>query len=311
MNEAMNEAMNQNALEDTIEYLRDRQTDEFLILENGNLRVHESFTDARVTDVKAVQKALFALLIGFAVDRGVVQVDDPMRKFLPAGWTQLPDVDEKRLTIRHLLTMTTGMDDALEPAGEIGTTWRYNNTAYNYLKRVLTEQTGRPLQELTDEWICDPLGMKDTTWVERDSRLPDGRAVTGLEMSGRDMAQMGLLVLNRGTWNGEQLISRTYWQTMVSPGSSANPAWCFMWWRNDQNHFMTPYMDRVFQRPVIPEAPTGLLFAQGLEENRIYIDPANRRVVVRRGRAAVRQGERHNFDRELWKLMNAIWPDGF
>lgn len=303
----MNNTWSQSALGDTIGYLRNRQTDEFLIVENDSVQVHESFTDSTVSDVKAIQKALFAVLVGVAVDRGVVKVEDPMHKFLPAGWTQLPAQDEKRLTIRHLLTMTTGMDDALEPAGEIGVTWRYNNTAYNYLKRVLTEQTGRPLQELTDEWTCYPLGMNDTRWVERDTRLPDGRAVTGLEMSGRDMAQLAQLVLNRGTWNGEQLISRAYWQTMVSPGSSANPAWCFMWWRNDQDRFMTPYVDRVFERPVIPEAPASLLFAQGLEENRIYADPTKRRVIVRRGRPAVRQGERHNFDRELWKLMNEIW----
>ncbi len=305
----MREAWSKSAIGDVIAYLRDRQTDEFLILENGNVRVHESFTDVGVSDVKAIQKALFALLIGAAVDRGVVRTDDPMRKFLPAGWTQMPGVDEERLTIRHILTMTTGMDDALEPAGEIGTTWRYNNTAYNYLKRVLIEQTGRPLQALTDEWICDPLGITCTRWVERDTLLPDGRAVTGLEMSGLDMATLGLLVLNHGTWDGKQLISRTYWQTMLSPGSSANPAWCFMWWRNDQDHFMTPYVDRVFRRPVIPEAPTRLLFAQGLEDNRIYIDPGNGRVIVRRGRAAARQGERHSLDRELWRLMRKIWPD--
>jgi len=303
----MNEAWNQNALGDTIAYLRSRQTDEFLILEKDSVRLHESFTDSKVADVKAIQKALFALLIGIAVDRGVVKVDDPMHKFLPAGWTQLPAADEKRLTIRHILTMTTGMDDALGPAGEIGATWRYNNTAYNYLKRVLTEQTGRPLQELTDSWICYPLGMNETRWVERDARLPDGRAVTALEMSGHDMAQLGLLVLNGGTWNGGQLISPAYWQMMVSPGSSANPAWCFMWWRNDQDHFMTPYVARTFERPVIPEAPASLLFAQGLEENRIFVDPTERRVIVRRGRSAVRQGERHNFDRELWKLMNKVW----
>ncbi len=305
----MGAAWDQSALTSTIEYLGGRCTDEFLILEDNTIRVHESFTDSDVTDVKAIQKSLFALILGVAVDRDIVQVDDPLNRYLPAGWTGLPGADEQRLTIRHLLTMTTGMDDALDPLGEIGVTWRYNNTAYNYLKRILTEQTGQTLQVLTDEWICQPLGMKATHWVERDNRLPDGRPVSGLDMSGTDMALLGQLVAGGGTWNGDRLISEVYWKAMLSPGSDANPAWCYLWWRNDQAHFMTPYVDRTFDRPVIPEAPAELIFAQGLEENRIYVDPIARRVIVRRGRPAVQQGERHNFDRELWKLMNNIWSN--
>ena len=300
---------NSRAFTNAIGYLADRGTDEVLIFEKDGIQVHENFTDSEATDVKAIQKSLFALMIGIAVDRRIVEVSDPLHKYLPKGWTGLPETDEKRLTIQHLLTMTTGMNDALEPAGEIGVTWRYNNTAYNYLKRVLTEQTGRPLQELTEEWICNPLGMTQTKWVERDSLLPDGRNVTGLEMSGHDMAQLGLLILNGGSRSSGRLISNSYWQRMLSPGSSTNPAWCFMWWRNDQDHFMTPYVDKTFYRPVIPEAPASLIFSQGLEENRIFVDPTRRPVIVRRGGPAVKPGERHNFDRHLWTLMQQIWSD--
>lgn len=297
------------AIDGTLEYLRGRATDEFLMLENGATQVHEAFTDAPVTAVAAVQKSLFALLVGVAADRGIVCVDEPMNKYLPPGWTKLAADAEQRLTLKHLLTMTTGMDDALAPLGEIGVSWRYNSTAYNYLKRVLIEQTGKTLQAITDEWICEPLGLTQTQWKDREDILPDGRYFTALEMNGLDMAKLGSLVLANGEWGGKRLISEAYWHDMLTPGSEANPAWCYMWWRNDSAHFMTPFIDRTFERAVIPEAPPELIFTQGNKENRIYVDPTTNRVIVRRGELAVRKGERHNFDRELWRLMNTIWSN--
>jgi CubicO group peptidase (beta-lactamase class C family) len=281
-----------------------------VILEGGRLAVNEAFgckPDA-AGDVFAVQKGLFALLLGLAREEGVLDVDDPLSKHLPAGWTRLPEADEARLTVRHVLTMTTGMDDALEPEGEVGRTWRYNNAAYNYLKRILVGRTGRDLQSLTRTWLLDPLGMRHTRWVDRDGVLPDGRRISGLETSALDLARLGLLVLADGRWGGASLLpDPAYRRGMLAPGSDANPAWCWLWWRNDQQRFMVPFRDRVYEGVPIPEAPRDAVMAQGAGDNRLYVLPSAGRVVVRRGRRAFAPGERRSFDRELWNHLVEIW----
>jgi CubicO group peptidase (beta-lactamase class C family) len=299
-----------DALAEALTFAEVCRTDHLVVLQDGRLAVNATFGSepADASDVFAVQKALFALLVGIARAERLVDVDDRLAKYLPAGWTRLPRADEERLTVRHVLTMTTGMNDALEADGEIGVTWHYNNTAYNYLKRILCERSGLDLQTLTKTWLTGRVGMHDTRWVDRDALLPDGRPFTGLLMSGLDMARLGLLLLADGSWDGEPLVSDAGFRAeMLEPGSDANPAWGFMWWRNDQARFMVPFVNRTFEGRPIPEAPSGLIMAQGAMDNRVYVDPQAGRVIVRRGRGAFRREERRNFDRELWQHLAPIW----
>lgn len=58
------------------------------------------------------------------------------------------------------------------------------------------------------------------------------------------MARLGLLALAEGRWDGRVVLDDpVYREAMLSPGSDANPAWCYLWWRNDQRHFMVPFRD--------------------------------------------------------------------
>jgi CubicO group peptidase (beta-lactamase class C family) len=302
---------NMERLQEGLSFARAHNSEQVVILEAGRLAVND-FTGAMddMSDVFAVQKSLFAILMGIAVQRGLLQVNDPLKHFLPAGWTQLAPEEERKLTVRHLLTMTTGMDDQLYPHGEIGVTWRYNNPAYNYLKRILVELTGMSLQELTESWLLQPLGMQHTRWVNRDNQLPDGNFITGLEMSGLDMARLGLFVLAKGLWHSQPIIEdEHYWEMMLSPGSKANPAWCFLWWRNDQSHFQLPFRDKKYDGVPMPFAPRDMIMTQGWGDNRIYIIPSLQRVIVRRGGPAFKQGVLRRFDEEFWQYLSSIWAN--
>ena len=298
------------ALDAAIDFAQTHDTDQVVIVEGGRLAVNVGFgcepDDAG--DVFAVQKSLFAVLLGIARDKGMLDVDDPLSAYLPPGWTRLPISDEARLTVRHVITMTTGMNDRLEPRGEVGETWRYNNTAYNYLKRILIERTGMGLDELTRAWLLDPIGMTHTRWVDRDGVLPDGRRISGLETSALDMARLGLLVAAGGRFGAQNLLpDADYRRAMLSPGSDANPAWCFSWWRNDQTHFMLPFRDRVYAGVPVPGAPRDAVMAWGAGDNRLYVVPSLSRVIARRGRSAFPPGEGDSFDGRFWALLAKVW----
>lgn len=300
---------NVEALVHVTEFLRNHNTAQFVVLHDGALVVDESWNSSptQAGDVYAVQKSVIALLLGAAQDRRLLRIDDATIDHLPVGWTRLPAVDERRLTLRHLLNMTTGMDDSLGQSGEIGVTWRYNNTAYNYVKRVLERRSGMDLQALTESWLLRPLGITDTRWVDRGRVLPDGRHVSGLETTARTMARLGLLVLAGGSWAGQTVVrDRHYWGELFLPGSLANPAWCLAWRRNDQERFMEPLVDRTFKGRWIPEAPGDLVGAQGAGDNRIYVVPTLGLVIARRGDWGFGRRSSLRFDCEFWRLFRGV-----
>ena len=108
-----------NALTELQQWARDRHTDQLVALHRGRLVLDESWEiepDA-AGDVFAVQKALFALLLAIAEEKGMVHLDEPVSALAGTGWTQEPAEDERDLTVRHLLTMTTGLDPELRAQG--------------------------------------------------------------------------------------------------------------------------------------------------------------------------------------------------
>ena len=131
---------------------------QLMIKHSAGLLIDAKF-EAQPVDVFAVQKGLVAILVGMAQEKGFLEIYDHINHHLEPEWTQLSPWDEAKLNVETLLTMTTGMDDALGLCGEINKTWRYNNVAYGYLKQLLEQSTGKTLSVLTDEWLMQPLGM--------------------------------------------------------------------------------------------------------------------------------------------------------
>lgn len=292
-------------LDAAVQFAREAGTAQLVILARGRRLVDETFSDEPV-DVFAVQKGLVALLVGIAIDRGMLSLDDPSVKYLPTGWTSLDPRMELRLMLRHLLTMTTGMDDNLAPLGVMGKSWRYNNIAYNYLKRILSERSGVDFDELTSSWLTAKLGMTRTRWVERGAKLPDARPLTGLLSTASDLARLGLLVLQGGEWGKGQLVTREYVDTIALPGSEDNPAWGLLWWNNNQGHFRRPMREeKLYAGNIIPAAPNDLIAARGAFENHLGVVPSLNLVVARTTKPVANGGRALPFERSFYERLAA------
>lgn len=264
-----------------VEIAQTTNSAQLVILVNGLLIVDEVFNKQPV-DVYAVQKGIVSVLIGMAQSRGWLQLNDPVEQYLPVGWTRLPPAEESKLTLRHLVTMTTGMDDNLNASGTVGISWRYNNTAYNYLKRILTEHEHLSLADLTTRDLTDPLEMHATHWVDRPAILPDGRPLTGLLSTAADLARVGEFVRCGGVADDLHRVAEGYIDALAQPGSVENPAWGLMWWNNRSTTFRIPMREeKIHNGPIIPQAPNDLIAARGALENHLAIIPSRKMVVAR------------------------------
>jgi CubicO group peptidase (beta-lactamase class C family) len=164
-------------------------------------------------------------------------VDQSVLSFFP-DYADLRTPEKDRITIRHLLTMSMGLawnDDApytnentlniapdpyryvlslpvVEPAGSV---WNYSAGATALIGGILARATGKRFDLLAATLLFDPLSISDVTWTW----LPNGdpKDWCCLWLRPRDMAKNGQLVLDRGSWNGTQVVSQTWIDPATAP----------------------------------------------------------------------------------------------
>lgn len=292
--------LSDRSLAAALDYARSAASRQLIVLYRGRI-VCEHYVDSsaeQAFDVYAIQKALFGWLLAIAQSRSLCSIDDSLTSLIGTGWSNAPGDFEARICLRHVLTMTTGLGDDLLPAGEVGQTWHYNNVVYNYAKRALCERAGIDLDTLTRQWLSEPLGLTHTRWVDRPTLLPDGRPITALLMTARDLARFGLAMSAQGCWQSRRVVpDPAFLRDTLTPGSLANPAWGYAWWINGQSHYMQALSSRVHQGAFAPRAPVDLYGARGALEQRLLVLPSRSLVVVRLGTKAPR--EAGNFDDEF------------
>ena len=196
------------------------------------------FNTTTTHDLRSMTKSVTALVLGVAIDRGIVaDVDQSVLSFFP-DYADLRTPEKDRITIRHLLTMSMGLawsDDApytnenalniapdpyryvlslpvVEPAGSV---WNYSGGATALIGGILTRATGKRFDLLAAALLFDPLRISDVTWTW----LPNGdpKDWCCLWLRPRDMAKIGQLVLDRGRWNGARVVSETWIDAATAP----------------------------------------------------------------------------------------------
>lgn len=262
------------ALEAAVALAGERATGSLRVLLDGRVLVAREWgvPPDFARDVASCQKSLVGLLVLVARDRDLLALDDAVTTHLGSGWSGTSPDREGGITVRHLLTMTSGLDDRLRWAAPPGTTWRYNTTAYHRLQPVLERATATELAALSREWVTAPIGAVRSTWYRRPGPDPTGRPVLGLTMTTDDMARLGLLVLRGGAWDGAPVIAAPTLEEALAPSQELNPAYGHLWWRNGA---AAPYR--------IPGAPEDLVAALGNEDQKIYVSRSAGLVVSRLG----------------------------
>ena len=269
------------------------------IVRNGYV-VHTGPASDKEHQIYSATKSFVSTVLGLLIQDGKVSLETSAAKLEPALAEHYSGV-----TLRHFATMTSGYDsvggsyefDAQgrgdswnpgPPAPPIfppGTKFRYWDDAMSQFGNVLTKAAGQPLDQVFKSRVADPIGMTRWRWTQHDT--PTGRILSwpgGLWMSSRDLARFGHLFLNRGNWNGRQLVPASWVDQATSvqvpatvpndsvPRSRGAGAYGFNWWVNG----IKPDGQRLW-----PDAPPRTYFANGLHNNVCIVVPEWNLVVAR------------------------------
>ncbi len=194
-------------------------------------------------DMRSVTKSIVNLLYGVALERGLVAPPEaPLLEQFPDYEDLAADPERAALTIEHALTMSLGLkwnegmsyrdpanhEIAMEKAEDRyrfvldrpvvappGSRWTYSGGCSALLGGLIARGAGKPLDRFAIEALFEPLGITDFGWAQG----PDGihSAASGLRLRPRDLAKIGLLVLNGGRWDGRQLVPKDWLEASHRP----------------------------------------------------------------------------------------------
>lgn len=268
----------------------------------------ERTDDGRVIeDVASVQKSVVSFLVGVARGRKLLDLDDPLSRHLGTGWSRAAAEDEAGILLRHVMSMSSGLDtDAVRVAAP-GELWSYNTNVYSRTVDVLVAASGLEIEELTREWLTEPVGMSDSGWGPRPwVRGGDDANRIGFRTTARDLARFGLLVLADGAWQGRDLIGDAgYLAESLSPSQPMNPAYGLLWWLNGQASWLRLGSGEPVDGPLIPSAPKDTVAAQGALGRKLFVTPSLDLVVTRLG-----DQPEPDFNEQLWRRLMAAAPGG-
>jgi len=287
-------------------------TDETVIVRNGYL-IWEGPEANNVHEIYSCTKTFTSTVLGLLATDGVLSVDDYAAKYLPSLDSQYPEYAKVRLS--HLSTMTSGYDSIMgdgwkfyekdpskhrecvlsyttpgPPLFPAGTSFKYHDPAVHVLGYILIKAAGESLEQVFRKRIANPIGMKQFTWSNygsRDGILFNNPAGTpgkdqgGIYSSPLNLARYGLLYLNNGNWNGQQILDAAFVERATSTQVPAEVKtkyfdltgrYGFFWWTNGiKADGIRPW----------PSAPPKTFAAHGAGRNFIFVIPEWRLIIVR------------------------------
>jgi len=294
-------------------YLQVKNTKSFIILKNGK-RVLEKYFGTYTKDSlwywASASKSLASFITGVAQQKGFININNQVSQYLGTGWTSAPLVKENMITVKHLLNMTSGLNDdpplpcdnedtaktCLTYTANAGTRWAYHTGTYRKIQDVVSNAVGQSYNAITNNWIETKTGMNGF-WVQQV-----------YYSKARDMARFGLLNLNKGIWNTDTLMKDTaYFRAMTNTSQNLNLAYGYLWWLNGKSSLMTPGLQFTFPGTLMSNAPNDMYCALGKNDQKIYVVPSQNIVVIRQGNTAGGFNLAASaFDNVLWDYINKL-----
>lgn len=280
-------------LQDILHYARQQQSSGLIILYKGRIltehywdlplqkkeayqrfRIDTTPDGRAIEDVASVQKSIVSFIAGMAREQGKLDIEMPVSNYIGTGWSRASLSQENNITVRHLLSMSSGLSSTLIFKAGAGSIWEYNTRAYSKLVPILEAATGMSISTLTQDWLTTPTGMNDSRWVSRQwiEDATDANRI-GFASTARDLAKFGLLILAKGTWNGHAMIKTPrVLSEALEPSQDQNPDYGFLWWLNTRA-----------QNPYLPD---DAVWALGYLDRFVLIIPSRQLVCVRIGNKA-------------------------
>ena len=249
----------------------------------------------------SMAKSIVSILVGIAVDEGKIKsIDDPVGNYLP----HFKDGNNAKLTIRHLLTMSSGLNwdenysslfsvttkayygsnlkklmSGLNVVNEPGKKFDYMSGNTQLLAFIVEKATGKNLSDYASEKIWKPVGAEHSAQWSLDHVNGEEKAYCCFYSNARDFARYGKLYLDSGQWNGQQLVSKNYVKESTTPAPvdfSGNEQNCygFQWW-------------------LTQEKGHKIFYARGLRGQYIVVIPDKQIIFVRLGVERPQPGQDH------------------
>lgn len=272
------------------EFLKEYKSVAFLLIKNDTIIVEDYLYDydrASVVPSFSMAKSVVSILVGIAIEEGYIEsVQDPVTKYLPEMREEFDQV-----TIEHLLQMTSGLDyneSYSNPFGDAATSYYGRNLTkmvnksklemqpgerYSYVSgdtQILTNILSKSLGEKSvsaylEEKLWKPLGMEyDASWsLDRKDGMEKGFCC--LNARARDFAKIGRLYLNKGSWNGEQIVPEKWVERSTELDTTEASEWNYQyqWW--------------------LGPGETDF-YAEGILGQFIYVNPEHNIIAVRLGK---------------------------
>ncbi|MGE5682868.1 MAG: serine hydrolase, partial [Bacillota bacterium] len=260
-------------------------------------------------------KTLTAFLIGKAQEEKLLSISEASSKYLGLGWTNAPKEKEDKITIRHQLTMTSGLDDGVPDnhctakscliyLADAGTRWAYHNAPYNLLEQVIEKASGQSINTYTALKLKSTIGLTGAwSTVDYDNVFFS---------KPRSMARYGLLALNNFVWDSQPVLNdKQYIHDMINSSQQLNMSYGYLWWLNGKTGYMLPTLQTVFSGSYAPQAPADMFAGLGKNGQILSVSPSKGIVIVRMGNQPNSPASDVStlFCNQIWTALNAAIDD--
>ena len=304
---------NENNVPDLLTYLETKNTKGFIVLHNGKIVMENYFNGHTSTSPwywASAGKTLTATITGIAAQDGLLNINNKVSDYLGTGWTSATLAKENLITCKNLLSMNSGLDDSLgddvspnnlQYVADAGTRWAYHNV-YVKLQDVVAAASGQTWDAYFNAKLKTPIGMTGS-WLSSGA----SGSLSVYWSTTRSMARFGLLALNKGNWNGTQILNSTYFNDASTTSQTINQSYGYLWWLNGKSSYHLPQSQFQFPGELIPNGPDDMYMALGKDDQKIYVVPSKKLVIIRMGNSADNSTfALSDFDNVLWGKINAV-----
>jgi CubicO group peptidase (beta-lactamase class C family) len=303
-----------NQIDMLYKFLEQNNSKGFMVLKDGKIIIEKyfgTFTKDSLWYWASAGKSLTSFLIGKAQEEKYLSIYDKSNLYLGKCWTKCSEVQEDAITIRHQLSMTTGLDDYVKDnhctldscliyKAAAGSRWAYHNAPYTLLEKVISVATKQNINAYTKSRLSDKTGVSGF-WYTTDY---DNVFYSKM----RSLARYGLLAQHDFVWDSDTLLKDSaYIRAMINSSQQINPSYGYLWWLNGKQSYMVPTLQTQINGSYAPNAPKDMFAAIGKNGQIISVSKSTGLVLIRIGNAPSEKGEvPTKFCDNLWEAFNKV-----